>query len=67
MKSHGVRDERADRSTRPASYFADKSPNYAFKKRDGTDETLVKYYYDVSVADQACCENVEDECTSARV
>ncbi|CAF4406622.1 unnamed protein product, partial [Adineta steineri] len=26
----------------------DKSPNYAFKKRDGTDETLVKYYYDVS-------------------
>ncbi|CAF5171388.1 unnamed protein product, partial [Rotaria magnacalcarata] len=24
----------------------DKSPNYTFKKRDGTDETLVKYYYD---------------------
>ncbi|CAF4304311.1 unnamed protein product, partial [Rotaria magnacalcarata] len=23
-----------------------KSPNYTFKKRDGTDETLVKYYYD---------------------
>jgi hypothetical protein len=29
-------------------FFSDKSPNYAFKKRDGTDETLVKYYYDVS-------------------
>jgi hypothetical protein len=28
--------------------FLDKSPNYSFKKRDGTDETLVKYYYDVS-------------------
>lgn len=30
------------------SFCLDKSPNYTFKKRDGTDETLVKYYYDVS-------------------